>query len=1414
MEVLKGSVNVTADVKQVLSSLDNMYKKYDAIVKKMTTPIQTTVNITGVQSLVNAVNALKGLRVNSTVRTINTLATALNNLQINPATAQTLYRFASALQKISSAAGGARAAANMVNAYSRLPVQLQKQQAALQKIQQLEKQRAQQIQKTSGLYGVMQGVLQNIAQAAYWSVVYGTLYKIREVLSDAVELAKELDFGVGKAMRTGLSSEEVSGAFNPTAMYEGTDKAIKPIIDSYREIISLQALIFTSKHTSTIKDYTDALYELTSANIKLSSAMTFAETAAKVALAAEGDVVQTTRSLAGIYNIFGDSIKDASTEQEKFNQIANTVLYVWGKEQMELSDLNHALKYSANVASVMNMDYRVLVATIGHLNTNMLRGSTAGTGLRQTWNAMAKDMNKLKYTFGDINKFLGEGAALQREAFDPSKPLDFVKVIGVLRDKLIATGAVTEESNGKIRMSMEELGELLTTFQIRGGNVVASLILSYDEWAQKIKDVTGIHGEFLDSFVKLQEMGISQQLGIFFKDIKLLPAAFLAGADSGREIALSLADMNSQFEELIKKAYTYGKVFSQSWGSAKDFITSQIPTLESFFKESVFWVIQLYVTVKNIYSILESLSPILSFVYFTIKSITQLFNAVLAGINKGILEVKSGLALIEVEFNHMLKTLMTNMILWGKWAQLFEQTQINMKVYESKKQEIIEKNLKEAKEFETTLSQIYGAGITGFKLPEMTTEDNAYTKIIQEQEKLRLAMQETGEEYKQLDINSKTFSDDLEAELERVKQTAFEYWKLGDAMGYAQSMGAGLAEIRKQIIDSYGGDELSKYAKDTQVAMNATQSLFGVTEEWQMALEDTYMMIEGKKGKRGGGYGFLKQNYEQLAQEWEQMIATFKNDAEKASEEMQNILNELFVDLDMPGLDGMAKDLFKLDVDQAAERKKIQDLISIYKEEISKLQNLPERNYGEELLLKDKMSKLEQAERMYTALIADQAEERTGIITASEKKLSDFLMGEEDKKRQNIIDTHMDLMAEYEGNADAQKQIKQHLADALKEYDAGIADSDKKTQEKRVKGEMEAAEAILKIRKKLLDDLQEKAQLELDIEHQKQVNKINQEAAAQMARAKTDEEVQQIKAERDLQLSILDSTYDIKDATLEQEQAQERINTLLEEQALLQKEIAMISSGKGEYKDLTPEQRDEAIQTRKNRLSEIDTQITGEQLKIEQATGNIAEAQISAIDKVSSESDQKLKQVGEKSLPGIMTAGGFVPGGGGGGMAPSTGGGLFNLPSQFTPPSAPSWSPSNVTGGPGDLLRRYQQNQQMYTPPAPSTGGGSSMGIMLNSLFNSLSSPSASKEQKGNLSTFTPAASLPTSMFPSFFAKGPAENLNIRGMEHSIADKRTEVNLIFNNMKSDLPLPQDVQDSVKNTVNVLGRYMRRRGGGF
>jgi hypothetical protein len=178
------------------------------------------------------------------------------------------------------------------------------------------------------------------------------------------------------------------------------------------------------------------------------------------------------------------------------------------------------------------------------------------------------------------------------------------------------------------------------------------------------------------------------------------------------------------------------------------------------------------------------------------------------------------------------------------------------------------------------------------------------------------------EEYKTLDINNKTFQDDLFAEIEAVKQAANEYYNMGNAVGYAKTMSQGLANIRQQIIESAGGNELTKYAKDMQTATLKTQTLMDVTEEWRLSLEHAFEVAAEEKGVRGGGFGF---KWAALKEEWEKLVADFRENAEIAKADMQQILTELFVDLDMPGLDGIAKDLFKLDVDHAAERKKIED---------------------------------------------------------------------------------------------------------------------------------------------------------------------------------------------------------------------------------------------------------------------------------------------------------------------------------------------------------------------------------------------------------------------------------------------------------------------------------------------------------
>lgn len=398
-----------------------------------------------------------------------------------------------------------------------------------------------------------------LIMASVWSGIYRTIGAINQQIREGIQMYAQLENGLGRALSTGLNQGQVKQSFTPEAQggFEESRQKLKTIA-------GLQALLFTSTHKANVDQYTGALYELTSANIKLEDAMNMVQTSIKVSSAAEANIEQTTRSLAGIYNIYKDRITDAGTAREKFNKIGNVVLYTWAKEQMELSELNNALKYSANIANLMNIDYRVLITTIGHLNTQMLKGSTAGTGLRQMWNASAKNMDQLVDLFGEANVGLKDFASQSGRAFDPNKPVDFIAILGELRSQLMQGKKETD----KMVFSANDLKKAFKTFDLRGSNVLLTLLNSYDSLKQKISDVMNLNEDYIDQYLKLREANPAAQFEILLKNVKALPAAFLLGITQTDNLSDALAKINEQFKYIILAVFRTGEVFSQVWSSA------------------------------------------------------------------------------------------------------------------------------------------------------------------------------------------------------------------------------------------------------------------------------------------------------------------------------------------------------------------------------------------------------------------------------------------------------------------------------------------------------------------------------------------------------------------------------------------------------------------------------------------------------------------------------------------------------------------------------------------------------------------------------------------------------------------------------------------------------------------------------
>lgn len=415
---------------------------------------------------------------------------------------------------------------------------------------------------------------------AQWTIIFGTIHRIQATLAAGVQIYKEFEKGTSRTLRTGLTPTQLAGAFTSESQKGGS----KETVNHYRELLQIQAMLFTSQHKAKVEDYMEAVYELTSANISLHNALKFTDTTMKVAIAAEGNITETTKILAGMYNIYKDSIKGVSSEQEKFNQIANTILVTWSREQVELSELNNAMKYVAASGRALNIDYRVLVTTIGHLNTHMIRSATSGTGLRQMMAQTSKDAGGLKDAFGEFSNDLIKFSKSQEAAFDPNKPTDFIAIMELMRKKLLANRKDFVDYGQDIIFTNKELSEAYKIMSLRGANVGLTLLRTLPELKRKIEETLSLSKNFTDEFIKIQEMNLPQQWEIFIRNLQTVPAAFLLGATHSQSIAEALSNVNEVMGKIIVGAFVVGKTIS-GWGDAILSVTSVLDRyMETMYK--------------------------------------------------------------------------------------------------------------------------------------------------------------------------------------------------------------------------------------------------------------------------------------------------------------------------------------------------------------------------------------------------------------------------------------------------------------------------------------------------------------------------------------------------------------------------------------------------------------------------------------------------------------------------------------------------------------------------------------------------------------------------------------------------------------------------------------------------------------
>ncbi len=230
-------------------------------------------------------------------------------------------------------------------------------------------------------------------------------------------------------------------------------------LDNFREVI----LEFGKDSTRSLKEAATAMFALGSAGLTVEQQLEGMEAIMNLAIGTFGDTEQTAKLVAGAFNVFGKSMDDASTDLEKFNKISDIIALNFSKQQVELSEIDAAMRLVASASTLVDITFEELVTTISVLNSGMLKGSRAGTALFTTFIKMATSQDKLA-ELGVI--------------FDPRKPLNFVELMTRLHQEL-----------GKSAKSAEGLARLNEIFGRRAIRNVTNLLDRFEEWDNALTDV-------------------------------------------------------------------------------------------------------------------------------------------------------------------------------------------------------------------------------------------------------------------------------------------------------------------------------------------------------------------------------------------------------------------------------------------------------------------------------------------------------------------------------------------------------------------------------------------------------------------------------------------------------------------------------------------------------------------------------------------------------------------------------------------------------------------------------------------------------------------------------------------------------------------------------------------------------------
>lgn len=320
----------------------------------------------------------------------------------------------------------------------------------------------------------------------------------------------KIQAGLGRVVQESHALARVS-----VVLTNNTDNANKVLRTQRRLLTELVGL--TINYGVSVSGAAEPLFQLGSAGFDVGRSLSAIIPIMNLAVGTGADLGETAKSVAGVFKVFGDGMKDVGSETEIFTKIVDVLGKAFNESLVETKDLTEGIKFVGNQAQATGVNFEQTVAILSVFNDNLLKGGLAGRSLRTILADLVNDNDKVVAAFG--------------QGFKVGNFESLIDLLTIIRERLQST-------NQELRQ--DTIAEIGTIFGRRGAAGILTLANQLDDLKIKLKDVSEGADGTAAAFANIKLGSLASQLDKLQQGFVSIVSSGLLPFSEGLNVVLTL----------------------------------------------------------------------------------------------------------------------------------------------------------------------------------------------------------------------------------------------------------------------------------------------------------------------------------------------------------------------------------------------------------------------------------------------------------------------------------------------------------------------------------------------------------------------------------------------------------------------------------------------------------------------------------------------------------------------------------------------------------------------------------------------------------------------------------------------------------------------------------------------------------